>query len=119
MDTTVCRYGTPQHLRFNGTRELAANQINWLGDTLMRKDEMLPGTITAQEGLAMLPTSAASGQHVASDAELVAVLRELGGFELASEDASQIRALIQELRIEGRVDPEVQPQCDFDPEVDL
>ena len=58
-------------------------------------------------------------QDLASDAELAAVLREFGGQEqFAPGDAARIRAVLKQYRFDVKVDPEVQPQGDFDAEVD-
>jgi hypothetical protein len=76
-------------------------------------------TAVASTGGALLSSCARGRQpRLASDAELAAVLREFGGVELAPGEAARIRKAIRESRFEIKVDPEVQPECDFDPEVE-
>ena len=54
-----------------------------------------------------------------SEEQLRILLRQLAGLELQSGEAPKILASLRSNRFTASVDPTVQPQSDFDPEVDV
>ena len=54
-----------------------------------------------------------------SEEQLRFLLRQLAGLELQASEAPKILASFKSNRFTAKVDPTIQPQSDFDPEVDL
>jgi hypothetical protein len=77
----------------------------------------------ALSGLSTLLLSrAAAGQaenEGLSEEQLRIVLRQFAGLDLQPGEAPKILASFNSNRFMVKVDPTIQPQCDFDPEVDL
>jgi hypothetical protein len=49
--------------------------------------------------------------------DLQAVVRQLGGFDLSPGEAPAVLASLKGSRYTAEVDPTIQPQSDFDPDV--
>jgi hypothetical protein len=54
-----------------------------------------------------------------SEEQLRILLWQLGGLEMQSGEASKVLVSLRSNRFTASVDPTVQPQSDFDPEVDV
>ena len=66
--------------------------------------------------LAALTSLAACASSTPAD-DLQAVVRQLGGFDLQPGEAPAVLASLKGSRYTAEVDPTIQPQSDFDPEV--
>jgi hypothetical protein len=53
-----------------------------------------------------------------SEEQLRLMLRRLAGLDLAPDEAARVLGALRANRFTGRPDPTIQPQSDFDPEVD-
>jgi hypothetical protein len=64
------------------------------------------------------PRSATSQSDGLSDEQLRSALRYLAGLDLEPGEAAKVLASLHLNRFDVKVEPTVQPQADFDPEVD-
>jgi hypothetical protein len=70
-------------------------------------------------GIALGPWVAAGRPNEElSEEQLRMILRELAGFDLPAAEAPKVLAAFKLNRFTTKVDPIVQPQADFDPEVE-
>jgi hypothetical protein len=66
-------------------------------------------------GACSTPSAAGEGP---SEAQIGILLRQLTGYELRPGEGAKVLASLQGSRYTGAVDPTIQPQSDFDPDVD-
>jgi hypothetical protein len=86
----------------------------------VRRRDALVSVVTSGLGIAVgswaLPELA---NECLSEEQLGIFLRHLAGFDLPAGEGPKVLASFNSNRFKANVDPKIQPQSDFDPEVDL
>ena len=86
----------------------------------MNRRDALISLVTSSVGMAVSSWAAPQApSDRLSEPQLEILLEELAGLKLQAGEAKKVLASLSLNRFTAKIDPKIQPQSDFDPEVDL